>query len=135
MSARLPAPRQSIALSDTRPVWTSLLIFLVPLMLSNILQSLGATANSIYLGRLIGVHALAAVSAIFPIVFFLIAFLIGIGSGSTVLIGQAYGARDHAKVKEIEAGYRKAQAEGIYPDDAEIRRQLDEMATASVIQE
>ncbi len=101
MSARLPAPRQSIALSDTRPVWTSLLIFLVPLMLSNILQSLGATANSIYLGRLIGVHALAAVSAIFPIVFFLIAFLIGIGSGSTVLIGQAYGARDHAKVKEI----------------------------------
>ncbi len=33
----------------------------------------------------------------------------------------------NAKIKEIEAGYRKAQAEGIYPDDDEIRRQLDEM--------
>ncbi len=39
----------------------------------------------------------------------------------------------NAKVKEIEAGYRKAQAEGIYPDDDEIRRQLDEMAKVSVV--
>ena len=39
----------------------------------------------------------------------------------------------NAKVKEIEAGYRKAQAEGIYPDDDEIRRQLDEMARAAVV--
>ena len=36
-----------------------------------------------------------------------------------------------AKVKEIEAGYRKAQAEGIFPDDDEIRRQLDEVARAA----
>ena len=39
----------------------------------------------------------------------------------------------NAKVKEIEAGYRKAQAEGIYPDDEEIRRQLDEMAKATAV--
>ena len=100
MSAQRSA-RASIALSDARPVWQSLAIFLLPLMLSNVLQSLGQTANSIYLGRLVGVHALAAVSAIFPIVFFLISFLIGIGSGSSVLIGQAYGARDAVKVKQI----------------------------------
>ena len=37
------------------------------------------------------------------------------------------------KIKEIEAGYRKAQAEGIYPDDDEIRRQLDEMARALAV--
>ena len=76
-------------------------LFLIPLMLSNILQSLGQTANSIYLGRLVGVHALAAVSAIFPLVFFLISFLIGLGAGSSILIGQAFGARDDIRVKEI----------------------------------
>jgi len=70
-------------------------------MLSNVLQSIGQTANSVYLGRLVGVRSLAAVSAIFPIIFFLISFLIGLASGSTVLIGQAYGARDHLKVKAI----------------------------------
>jgi peptide deformylase len=32
------------------------------------------------------------------------------------------------KIREIEAGFRKAQAEGIYPLDDEIRRQLDEIA-------
>ncbi len=39
----------------------------------------------------------------------------------------------NAKVKEIEAGYRKAQAEGIYPSDEEIRRQLDEMARSAAV--
>ncbi len=99
MSAR--PQRASIALSEERPLWQSLLIFLVPLMLSNVLQALGQTANSAYLGRMIGVRSLAAVSAIFPIVFFLISFLIGLGAGSSVLIGQAFGARDHVKVKQI----------------------------------
>ena len=37
------------------------------------------------------------------------------------------------KVKEIEAGYRKAQSEGIYPDDEEIRRQLDEVARPAAV--
>jgi hypothetical protein len=70
-------------------------------MLSNVLQSAGQTANAIYLGRLVGVKSLAAVSAIFPIIFFLISFLIGLASGSTVLIGQAFGARDHVRLKQI----------------------------------
>jgi putative MATE family efflux protein len=86
---------------DARPVWQTMALFLIPLMLSNVLQALSATTNSIFLGRLVGVHALAAVSNIFPIVFFLISFLIGVGSGSTVLIGQAYGAGEGAKVKQI----------------------------------
>src|SRR5579864_2778610 len=88
-------------LDDKRPIWQQLAIFLVPLMLSSVLQSLSATMNSIYLGRLVGVGALAAVSAIFPVVFLLISFIIGLTSGSTVLIGQAYGARDTNKLKDV----------------------------------
>lgn len=76
-------------------------VFLVPLMLSNVLQSASATLNSIYLGRLIGVRALAAASGFFPIVFFMIAFFIGISSASSVLIGQAYGAKDDARLKAV----------------------------------
>ncbi len=78
-----------------------MLIFLIPLMLSNVLQSASATFNSIYLGQLLGVKALAAASALFPLQFFLISFLIGISSGSTVLIGQAYGARDPDRIREV----------------------------------
>jgi putative MATE family efflux protein len=97
-----PAPqRRSIALDDSRPIWQSLGIFLIPLMLSNVLQSLGQSANAVYLGHMVGVRSLAAVSAIFPLVFFLVSFLIGLGAGSSALIGQAYGAREIHKVKAI----------------------------------
>lgn len=82
-------------------MWQVMAIFLVPLILSNILQSASSLVSSIYLGRLIGVHALAAVSAIFPILFFLISFLIGLSNGSTVLIGQAFGARDQHTMKKV----------------------------------
>ena len=95
------APRGFDIFTTSRPLWQTMLVFLVPLMLSNLLQSASGTFNSIFLGRFIGVHALAAVSSIFPVVFFLVSFMIGISSGSTVLIGQAYGARDEHKLKRI----------------------------------
>ncbi len=93
--------QRRLALDDSRPIWQAMLVFLVPLMLSNILQSASATLNSIYLGRLIGVGALAAASSLFPILFFMIAFFIGIASGSTVLIGQAYGAHNEERLKAV----------------------------------
>ena len=48
------------------PVWKVFLMFLGPMMLSNILQSLSGTINSVFLGHMIGVGALAAASAFFP---------------------------------------------------------------------
>lgn len=83
------------------PLWKTMLIFLLPLMLSNALQAISGTVSSIILGRMIGENALAAVSAFFPVFFFLVSFVIGIGSGSAVLIGQAFGARDWKQVKVI----------------------------------
>lgn len=82
-------------------MWRLFLVFLIPLMLSNILQSASQTLNSIFLGRMIGVSALAAVSSLFPIIFLLISFVIGLSSGSTVLIGQAFGANDLHKMKKV----------------------------------
>lgn len=75
--------------------------FLVPLVFSNILQSASGTINSVFIGRLIGVDGLAAISTLFPILFLLIGFLIGFSSGSTVLIGQAYGSKDAHKLKLV----------------------------------
>ncbi|HZO93500.1 MAG TPA: MATE family efflux transporter [Candidatus Baltobacteraceae bacterium] len=93
--------RRRLALDDSRPIWRSMLVFLVPLMVSNVLQSASATLSSIYLGRMIGVRALAAASTFFPISFFMISFFIGIASASSVLIGQAYGAHDEDRLKSV----------------------------------
>lgn len=86
---------------QSRPLWQRFAIFLVPLMASNILQALSGTVNSIYVGQLIGVEALAATATFFPILFFLISFIIGLSAGSTILIGQAWGARNIDKVKQV----------------------------------
>ena len=93
-------PAAAVA-APARPLWRVFLVFLGPMVLSNILQGMSGTINSIYIGQMIGTRALAAVAGIFPIVFFFISLIIGVGAGASVLIGQAWGARDTAKVKAI----------------------------------
>jgi putative MATE family efflux protein len=84
-----------------KPLWRTFLAFLGPLMLSNVLQALSGTLNNIFLGQMVGVQALAAASGFFPIVFFFISFIMGLGSGSSVLIGQAWGAKNLDKVQAV----------------------------------
>ncbi|NKF29982.1 MATE family efflux transporter [Pseudomonas sp. BGM005] len=82
-------------------LWKTYLLFLAPMVLSNFLQSMSGTVNSIYIGQMLGTQALAAVSGMFPIIFFFIALVIGLGAGAGVLIGQAWGARESHMVKAI----------------------------------
>lgn len=96
--------KKPTALPDFNSVatlWQPFLYFLLPLLFTNILQSLSGTINTIFVGQLLGVKAVAAISVFAPILFFLLAFIIGIASGSSVLIGQAWGAKDHDLVKRI----------------------------------
>jgi putative MATE family efflux protein len=99
------APRKSSPprgiFDESKPLWQVMALFLVPLTISNLLQSASGTVISIYIGRMIGVDGLAATSAFFPVLFFLISFLIGLTTGSTVLIGQAFGARDEHRLKQV----------------------------------
>ncbi|MET4154108.1 putative MATE family efflux protein [Bradyrhizobium sp. RT9b] len=88
-------------MSAPKPLWTTFLRFLAPLVLSNALQSLFGTVSNVYLGQMIGVDALAAVSAFFPVMFFLFAFVMGLSTGATVLIGQAFGAGEHGRIRIV----------------------------------
>ncbi|WP_234684203.1 MATE family efflux transporter [Bradyrhizobium monzae] len=88
-------------MSAPKPLWRSFLRFLAPLMLSNALQSLFGTVSNVYLGQMIGVDALAAVSTFFPVFFFLFAFVMGLSTGATVLIGQAFGAGEHGRIRSV----------------------------------
>ena len=92
---------RGINANKNKTVLRSMLLFLVPLILSNALQSIGQLGGSIVVGRWLGVDALAAISAFFPLFFLLVSFVIGVGSGSSILIGQAYGARNEERLKAI----------------------------------
>lgn len=82
-------------------LWRSYLLIFLPLLLSNILQAASGTLNGIFIGRMMGVDALAAISAFAPVFFLFLGMIIGLGAGATVLIGQAWGARDMIKLHGI----------------------------------
>ncbi|WP_323118343.1 MATE family efflux transporter [Burkholderia alba] len=90
-----------LATPPNRPLSRIYLAILAPMMLTNILQSASGTLDGIYLGQMLGIDAIAAVSAFFPVFFLLLAIVIGLSSGATVLIGQAWGAGDRATVRAI----------------------------------
>ncbi len=73
------------------------------MMLSNVLQAGSGTASNIYLGQMIGIDAMAAASVFFPLVFFLVSLVIGMGAGASVLIGQAWGAGELDRVRRVAA--------------------------------
>ena len=88
-------------LNSTRPFWQQFLLFLLPLIATNILQSLSGTINTVFVGQMMGVNAIAAISVFFPILFCLMAFIIGLSAGATVLVGQAWGKGENEQVQAI----------------------------------
>ncbi|OYX47474.1 MAG: MATE family efflux transporter [Sphingomonadales bacterium 32-64-22] len=76
------------------PIPKTLLMFSLPALLTNILQSLSGTVNSIWVGRLIGEEALAATANANIVMFLVSSAAFGFGMAGTVLIGQRYGGRD-----------------------------------------
>ncbi|PLX15961.1 MAG: MATE family efflux transporter, partial [Marinilabiliales bacterium] len=76
-----------------------ILKFALPMLFGNIFQQLYNIVDSIIVGNFIGKEALAAVGASFPIIFAFISLIIGIASGSTIVISQYFGAKEIEKVK------------------------------------
>ena len=76
------------------PILRTLLLFSVPMLASNVLQTLNGSINSIWVGRLIGESALAATANANIIMFLLFAAVFGFGMATTVRVGHFFGARD-----------------------------------------
>nr|WP_245647624.1 MATE family efflux transporter [Novosphingobium lentum] len=76
------------------PITKTLLAFAAPTLLSNMLQSLNGSVNSIWVGRMLGESALAATANSNVVMFLVFASVFGFGMAATVKVGQHFGARD-----------------------------------------
>lgn len=81
--------------SPAKLIWA----FSVPMFIGSIFQQLYNMADAIVVGRFVGPNALAAVGTSFPIIFFLVALVIGMTMGSGVVISQYFGAKDIVKTR------------------------------------
>ena len=78
----------------TGPIGRTLILFALPTLASNILQSLNGSINAIWVGRFLGESALAATSNANNIMFLMFAAVFGFGMAATILVGQSFGRRD-----------------------------------------
>ena len=80
-------------------VMGGLLAFSVPSLIGNLLHQVYSLTDSIVVGRILGMEALAAVGSTMPLVLLLAAFMIGTNIGVGVLLSQAFGAHDMQRMR------------------------------------
>ena len=80
-----------------------ILLFAVPLMLGNIFQQLYTMVDTIVVGQVAGVQALAALGAVEWIMWMVLGVSTGVTQGFSILISQHYGARKWSDLKKAVA--------------------------------
>ena len=86
------------------PIFKSLLIFMLPILVSCLFQQLYNTVDTMIVGNVLGDTALAAIGACGAIYELLVGFGIGIGNGLAIVAARAYGAGDDDQLKQTVAG-------------------------------
>lgn len=76
-----------------------ILAFCAPLLVGNLFQQFYNLADSIIVGRLLGVNAFAAVGSTGALNFLVLGFALGICSGFSIPIAQSFGAGDMESVR------------------------------------
>ena len=96
-ASRSPVSGQSMTEGS---LWKKILLFSIPLMLSQILQVLFNMADVAVVGRFASASALGSVGSTTTLVTLFTGFLIGMGSGVNVIVARHLGARDQRAVRE-----------------------------------
>jgi len=83
------------------PITRTLALFALPVLGSNVLQSLNGSINALWIGRFLGETALAATSNANLVLFLILGTMFGVGMAATIMVGQAFGARDPDRAKRV----------------------------------
>ena len=82
-------------------IWKEMILFFFPIVIGTLFQQLYNTVDAIVVGRFVGKVALASVGGSAAVITYqLIMFFTRISNGATVLIAQAYGAKDEKMVED-----------------------------------
>ena len=85
-------------------ILSALIIFAIPLFISNLFQQLYNTVDIMIVGNYLGDMSLAAIGACAAIYELLVGFALGVGNGLSIVTARSYGAKDENLVKKSVAG-------------------------------
>lgn len=86
------------------PIFRSLVLFMLPILISNLFQQLYNTVDTMIVGNVLGDTALAAIGSCGAIYELLVGFGLGIGNGLAIVAARAYGAQDEDLLKRTVTG-------------------------------
>lgn len=86
------------------PIFKTLVLFALPVLLSNIFQQLYNTVDTMIVGNYLGDASLAAIGVCAPIYDLLVGFALGIGNGLAIVTARSFGAGDEEELKRSVAG-------------------------------
>lgn len=78
-----------------------LLALSMPMLAGNLIHSGYTIINTVWVGKMVGPDAVAAIAVSFPVVFLFIAVSSGATLATTILVAQRYGARDYESLKKV----------------------------------
>ena len=81
-------------------LWKNILLYSIPIMISNILQLLFNAVDMIVVGRFSGSLSMAAVSSTGSLVALVVNLFVGLSVGTTVCIAKRIGSRDYDSVQK-----------------------------------
>ena len=77
-----------------------ILLFMMPIFIGNAFQQMYMLVDSLIVGRIIGLNALASVGAAAPLIFLIISFVFSSTQGFTIITAQKFGAKEFDLVKK-----------------------------------
>ena len=76
-----------------------IILFTIPLLIGNLFQQFHSIADTFMIGRILGVHALAAMGSTGSVFFLVFGFVAGVSSGASMITAQRFGAQDEMGVR------------------------------------
>lgn len=83
------------------PITRTLLLFSLPVLGGNLLQSLNGSVNQFWVSRLLGVSAITAIGNAHIVLMLMVGMVFGIAMAANILIAQAMGAKNDRLMKQV----------------------------------
>ena len=85
------------------PIMRSLIIFMIPILISNIFQQLYNAVDTAIVGNYLGENSLAAIGSCAAVFEMMVSFCNSLGSGFSIVCGRSFGSGDPDRMKKSVA--------------------------------
>ena len=96
-------------------IWKQIIYFVVPLILTALLQQAYNTVDLLIVGNLSDSLSMAAIGVTASLTFMMLGLFMGLSTGASVIVAQAFGAKDSARTsRAVHTTYALAVLSGLF---------------------